>query len=101
MNTRSASCFGWPLPDRPALLTALPTIYNIVGSVYWRPVYNLLEDETRTLVLVNPQHIKAVSGRKTDVKDSEWLADLLRHGLVQASFHPASSRLPPFGRYAS
>jgi transposase len=57
-------------------------------GVYWRPVYNLLEDETRTLVLVNPQHIKAVPGRKTDVKDSEWLADLLRHGLVQASFIP-------------
>jgi transposase len=48
-------------------------------GVYWRPVFNLLEDETRTLVLVNPQHIKAVPGRKTDVKDSEWLADLLRH----------------------
>jgi transposase len=57
-------------------------------GVYWRPVYNLLEDETRTLVLVNPQHIKAVPGRKTDVKDAEWLADLLRHGLVQASFIP-------------
>jgi len=57
-------------------------------GVYWRPIFNLLEDETRTLLLVNPQHIKAVPGRKTDVKDSEWLADLLRHGLVQASFLP-------------
>jgi transposase len=57
-------------------------------GVFWRPVYNLLEDETRTLVLVNPQHIKVVPGRKTDVKDSEWIADLLRHGLVQASFIP-------------
>jgi len=51
----------------------------------------LLEDETRTLVLVNPQPIKAVPGRKTAVKDSEWLADRLRQGVVQASFHPASS----------
>jgi transposase len=57
-------------------------------GVYWRPIYNLLEDDARTLVLVNPQHIKAVPGHKTDVKESEWLADLLRHGLVRASFIP-------------
>lgn len=56
-------------------------------GVYWYPVYNLLEDG-RTIVLVNPQHMKAVPGRKTDVKDSEWLADLLRHGLLKASFIP-------------
>ena len=57
-------------------------------GVYWRPVFNILEDETRTIALVNPQHMRAVPGRKTDVKDSEWLADLLRHGLVRASFVP-------------
>jgi len=57
-------------------------------GVYWRPVYNLLEDDGRTLLLVNPQHMKAVPGRKTDVRDSEWLADLLRHGLLQPSFIP-------------
>jgi transposase len=56
-------------------------------GVYWYPVYNLLE-EGRNVVLVNPQHMKAVPGRKTDVKDSEWLADLLRHGLLKASFIP-------------
>jgi transposase len=56
-------------------------------GVYWRPVYNLLEDG-RTLLLVNPQHMRAVPGRKTDVRDSEWLAELLRHGLLQASFIP-------------
>ncbi len=54
-------------------------------GVYWQPVFNILEDG-RTVVLVNPQHSKAVPGRKTDVKDSEWLADLLRHGLLRASF---------------
>lgn len=54
-------------------------------GVYWHPVFNLLE-EYHTILLVNPQHIKAVPGRKTDAKDSEWLADLLRHGLLQASF---------------
>ncbi len=56
-------------------------------GVFWRPVFNLLE-EGRTIVLVNPQHMRAVPGRKTDVKDSEWLADLLRHGLLRASFIP-------------
>jgi len=56
-------------------------------GVFWFPVYNLLEDE-RDVILVNPQHMKAVPGRKTDVKDSEWLADLLRHGLLKASFIP-------------
>jgi transposase len=56
-------------------------------GVYWRPVYNLLEAD-HEIILVNAQHLKAVPGRKTDVKDSEWLADLLRHGLLQASFIP-------------
>src|SRR5438093_11920532 len=57
-------------------------------GVYWQPIWNLLEDAI-TLWLVNARHIKAVPGRKTDVKDCEWLADLLRHGLVRASFVPA------------
>ena len=56
-------------------------------GVYWRPVFNLLEAE-HEIILVNAQHMKAVPGRKTDVKDAEWLADLLRHGLLQASFIP-------------
>ena len=56
-------------------------------GVYWHPVFNLLEEQ-HTILLVNPQHMKAVPGRKTDAKDSEWLADLLRHGLLQASFIP-------------
>src|ERR671937_821187 len=56
-------------------------------GVYWHPVFNLLEDG-REVILVNPQHMKAVPGRKTDIKDSEWLADLLRHGLLKASFIP-------------
>jgi len=54
---------------------------------YWRPVYTILE-EGRTVILVNARHMKAVPGRKTDVKDSEWIADLLRHGLLRASFIP-------------
>jgi transposase len=52
------------------------------SGVYWRPVFTLLE-EGRGIVLVNPQHLKRVPGHKTDVKDAEWLADLLRHGLLR------------------
>lgn len=56
-------------------------------GVYWRPVYGLLEDAFE-IILGNAQHIKNVPGRKTDVKDSEWLADLARHGLIAKSFVP-------------
>jgi transposase len=56
-------------------------------GVYWKPVYNLLEDQFNVL-LVNAHHIKAVPGRKTDVKDCEWIADLLAHGLIKGSFIP-------------
>jgi transposase len=56
-------------------------------GVYWKPPWNLLEGQV-TLVLVNARHIKQVPGRKTDAKDCEWLADLLRHGLLKASFVP-------------
>lgn len=55
---------------------------------YWKPIYNLLEMEEIKTLVVNAQHIKAVPGRKTDVKDSEWIADLLRHGLHNVSFIP-------------
>jgi transposase len=56
-------------------------------SVYWRPVWAVLEGHFEQM-LVNPQHIKAVPGRKTDTKDCEWIADLLQHGLLKASFVP-------------
>ena len=56
-------------------------------GVYWKPIYNLLEDQF-TLLLVNARHVKAVPGRKTDVRDCEWLAELLRHGLLTGSFVP-------------
>lgn len=56
-------------------------------GVYWKPIYNLLEGYFELLV-VNAQHIKAVPGKKTDIKDAEWIADLLRHGLVRGSFIP-------------
>src|SRR5437588_9265226 len=56
-------------------------------GVYWKPVFNLLEGQFEILV-VNAAHIKAVPGRKTDVRDCEWIADLLRHGLLTNSFVP-------------
>jgi transposase len=58
-------------------------------GVFWKPIYNLLEGSDLTLLVVNAQHIKAVPGRKTDVRDAEWIADLLRHGLLRPSFIPA------------
>ena len=61
-------------------------------GVYWMPLYNLLEGQGLELLVVNARHIKAVPGRKTDVKDAEWIADLLRHGLLRGSFIPDRSQ---------
>lgn len=55
---------------------------------YWKPLYNILESSGLEAMVVNARHMKAVPGRKTDVKDSEWIADLLQHGLLQASYIP-------------
>lgn len=55
---------------------------------YWKPVYNIFEKDQIPIMVVNAQHIKGVPGRKTDVKDAEWIADLVRHGLVKASYIP-------------
>ncbi|GFP27272.1 hypothetical protein HKBW3S33_00686, partial [Candidatus Hakubella thermalkaliphila] len=56
-------------------------------GVYWKPIFNLLEGDFEVL-LVNPTHIKHVPGRKTDIKDCEWIAQLLEHGLLRGSFIP-------------
>ena len=55
---------------------------------YWKPLYNILETCELNAIVVNARHMKAVPGRKTDVKDAEWIADLLQHGLLQASYIP-------------
>lgn len=60
-------------------------------GVFWKPIYNLLEGHFELLV-VNAQHLKAVPGRKTDVRDAEWIADLLQHGLVRPSFVPTAQQ---------
>ena len=69
-------------------------------GVYWKPVWNILEGEFQ-LLLVDARHIKAVPGRKTDIKDCEWIADLLQHGLLKASFvpEPAIRELRDLTRY--
>lgn len=84
--------FGTMTPDLLELadwLNACRVTHLAMEStgVYWKPVWNLLEGQFE-LLLVNARHIKQVPGRKTDVKDCEWLADLLRHGLLRASFVP-------------
>src|SRR6478752_3050839 len=57
-------------------------------GVYWKPVWNILSDGDFALILANAAHVKNVPGRKTDVNDATWLADLLAHGLIRASFVP-------------
>lgn len=71
-------------------------------GVYWKPVYNLLEGQFELLV-VNAQHLKAVPGRKTDVRDAEWIAELLAHGLLRGSFVPPTEvrELRELTRYRS
>ncbi len=69
-----------------ALNGCMAVAMESTGS-FWKPLYNLLEGQCE-LLLVNTRHLKLVPGRKRDVKDAEWIADLLRHGLLQASFVP-------------
>lgn len=71
-------------------------------GVFWKPVWNVLEGRFE-LLLVNAQHVKQVPGRKTDVRDCEWLAELLRHGLLRGSFVPerAERELRELTRYRS
>ena len=69
------------LKERAVQMTAMES----TGS-FWKPIFNILEVEGIEAILVNAAHIKTVPGRKTDVKDAEWIADLLRHGLLKASF---------------
>ena len=78
-------------------------------GVYWRPVWHVLSDGDLTLVLANAAHVRNVPGRKTDVADAAWLADLLAHGLIRPSFVPepatralrALARAPASGWSAS
>jgi transposase len=89
---KAVRAFGTMTPDILALadwLAAHEVTHVAMEStgVYWKPIWNLLEGQVE-LLLVNARHIKAVPGRKTDVRDCEWLAELLRHGLLTGSFVP-------------
>lgn len=95
MGQKSVRTFSTMTDDLLGLLdwlTAEGCTHVAIEStgVYWKPVFNILEGEME-VILVNARHVKAVPGRKTDVKDCEWLADLLRHGLLKASFIPPLS----------
>ena len=57
-------------------------------GVYWKPIYAVLEGEELEIIVANAQQVKKVPGRKTDVKDAEWLVELLCHGLLRSSFIP-------------
>jgi transposase len=88
--------FGTMTADLLALsdwLTSKEITHIAVESTgeFWKPIYNLLEGHFEILV-VNARHVKNVPGRKTDVKDAEWLADLLRHGLLHGSFIPPQAQ---------
>ena len=87
-------CFGTMTSELLALADWLATegVTHVAmesTGVYWKPVYHILESEGRfELLLVNAHHIKNVPGRKTDVKDAEWIAQLLQYGLLAPSFVP-------------
>ena len=88
--------FGTTTPELLRLagwLTAAGCTHVAMEStgIYWRPVYNILEGRFE-LSLVNAQHVKMVPGRKTDVRDSEWLAQLLEFGLLRRSFVPPAAQ---------
>jgi len=85
--------FGTTTPDLLALSAWLAEqgcthIAMEATGIYWRPVWHILSDGDVTLILANAAHVKNVPGRKTDVADALWLADLLAHGLIRPSFVP-------------
>jgi transposase len=88
-HTRTFGTMTTDLLNLAAWLLSLEITHVAMESTgeYWKPVYNILEGSF-TLLVVNAQHIKNVPGRKTDVKDAEWITDLLCHGLLRGSFIP-------------
>jgi transposase len=103
--TRALRTFG-TMPEDLLALADWPAGHGITHvamestGVYWKPLWNLLEGSF-ALLLVNARHIQAVPGRKTDVSDAEWIADLLRHGLLRGSYVPdrAQRELRELTRY--
>ena len=89
-ETRTFATMSEDLEALASWLAGLDVTHLAMEStgVYWKPVFNLLDGRFQILV-VNAEHIKALSGRKTDVQDAEHIADLLRHGLLRGSFIPS------------
>lgn len=73
---------NWLLENRCQMVAMEST------GAYWKPIYNILELLNLDVIVVNAHHMKTVPGRKTDIKDAEWIADLLQHGLLKASYIP-------------
>lgn len=91
--TREVRTFGTTTKDLLALSEWLASqgithVAMEATGVYWKPVWHILGDGDFTLVLANAGHVKNVPGRKTDVNDATWLADLMAHGLIRGSFVP-------------
>ncbi len=91
--TRDVRSFGTMTCDLVALLRWLTEmgcthVAMEATGIYWRPVWHILSDGVFEMVLANAAHIKNVPGRKTDVNDATWIADLLAHGLIRSSFVP-------------
>lgn len=89
-QTREVSTFRRDLQQLADWLTQAEVELVVMEStgVYWKAVYEVLEDAGLKVFVVNAQHVKNVPGRKTDVQDSQWLAELARFGLLRASFIP-------------
>ena len=89
-EVRTFSTMTQPLLDLSGWLAGhgVTHIAMEATGVYWKPVWHILSDGQFELVLANAAHVKNVPGRKTDVKDAEWLAELMAHGLIKASFVP-------------
>ena len=105
-NKRETRSFGTSTEDIRSMAEWLlenqceKTAMESTGS-YWKPVYNVLEVLGIEAIVVNAAHMRNVPGRKTDVKDAEWIADLLQHGLLKASYIPdrAQRELREVARY--
>src|SRR6202050_572100 len=85
------ACKDASVPSRPCAAGGPGGIQSVAmesTGVYWKPVWNILEAEGLDLLLANAQEVKIVPGRKTDQKDSQWIADLHQHGLLRKSFVP-------------
>lgn len=71
-------------------------VMESTGS-YWKPIYNVLDDGKREVVLANSQQVKNRRGHKTDPNDARWLAHLLRHAMIRPSFIPATGKPASYG----